>query len=285
MATAAKRETQVQLATLERWVASLCQLPGVEVIWLEGSLVDDRANPWSDIDLRLGITDDAYDQLWVNNRSAIMEGLGEYLYLWNEAFIRAVTGEGIIVELAARKVSELPAKELYEWKILFNRLPDGPHFTKLPERSIAESWPCPPVTVNDVRERTKLVIHYMANVPQDFHSGEVCAAAYTLNNLRDELFGIMYQRIGVRYGKRNKELSRIFPPDFIADLKSTYTQEGESALDLPALAAAQIRTFAALGKHLKALSDQLGGGFEPAWFARLFEKVTTDLSLFIPSGG
>ena len=37
------------------------------------------------------------------------------------------------------------------------------------------------------------------------------------------------------------------------------------------------RTFAALGKHLEALSDQVGGGFEPEWFRRLFERAQRDL--------
>lgn len=73
----------------------------------------------------------------------------------------------------------------------------------------------------------------------------------------------MYRRLGIRYPTRGKELTKIFPSDFISDLESTYTQAGEFALDLGAIAAAQIRTFAALGKHLQAASNQVGGGFEP----------------------
>ena len=40
---------------LERWVASLDQLPAVQVVWLTGSLVDGRGDRGSDIDLRIGI--------------------------------------------------------------------------------------------------------------------------------------------------------------------------------------------------------------------------------------
>jgi hypothetical protein len=75
-------EAQQRLA--ERWVTSLAQLPAVEVIWLEGSLVDDRANPWSDIDLRIAIADDAYELLWQDNRAAVMEGLGEHRFLFSQ---------------------------------------------------------------------------------------------------------------------------------------------------------------------------------------------------------
>jgi hypothetical protein len=231
MDTAPQREAEAQHRLVERWVASLSQLPPVQVIWLEGSLVDNRANPWSDIDLRVAVTDEAYPQLWETDRALLLEGLGAYLFLWNKGFVRAITAEGIIVELAVRKVSELSSRELYEWKFLLNRLPGGPpQFVKLPKRPAAETWPGPPVSVEDVSQRTRLIVHYMANAPQDFYSGEVCAAAYTLNCLRHELFEAMYQRVGIRFGKRNKELSRIFPPDFLEDLKSTYTQAGQSAL-------------------------------------------------------
>jgi hypothetical protein len=277
-----KHDTEAQNQVLQRWVASLAGLPEVEVAWLEGSLANDTANPWSDIDLRIGIADDAYNSLWGQNRALILQGLGEYLLLWNKGFVRALTAEGVIVELAARKVSELPSQEVYEWKLLLNRLPGGlPGFEQRPKLSPAEAWPAAAVSVEDVNQRARLIIHYMANAPQDSSSGEVCAAAYTLNCLREYLFEVMYQRLGIRTGKRNKELSRIFPPEFMADLMGTYTQAGQSALDLPAIAAAQLRTFAALGKHLQSLSDQVGGGFEPVWYPRLYSKVTRDLQQFM----
>src|SRR5258708_5565083 len=92
---------------VEQWTGALSQIPEVNVIWLEGSLVGDRANPWSDIDLRVGLADAAYHQLWEEDRSPLLQGLGEHLRLWDKGFVRAVTAEGIVVELAARKTSEL----------------------------------------------------------------------------------------------------------------------------------------------------------------------------------
>src|SRR5438094_433068 len=135
MSTTPQRDAEGQHRLVERWVASLAQLPAVQVIWLEGSLVDDRANPWSDIDLRVAVTDEGYAQLWETDRAPLLAGLGEYLLLWNKGFVRAVTAEGIIIELAVRKVSELASKELYEWKFLLSRLPTGPpQFHQLPKR-------------------------------------------------------------------------------------------------------------------------------------------------------
>jgi hypothetical protein len=267
-----------QQRLLGRWVDSLSQLPAVEVIWLEGSLVDNRANPWSDIDLRIAVADEAYNQLWEQNRSSLLEGLGEHLVLWDSGFVRAVTAEGIIVELAVLRTSELEGQQLYEWKFLLNRLPNGLlHFQKLPERSTAETWPSPPVTVDDVRRKTNVMIHMLALAPQDFYRGERLAAAYTLDFVRSVLFQTMYQRLGIRFSKRAKELSQIFPADFLADLESTYMKGGESALEPTAVAAALTRTFAALRKHLHAQSEQVGGGFEPEWFDRLFTKMRDDI--------
>jgi predicted nucleotidyltransferase len=282
MSAAQPHYAELQHAVLDRWVASLAQLPAVRVIWLEGSLVDGRANPWSDIDLRLGIDDEAYEAQWEKDRSDLLEGLGEHLLLWDRGFVRALTTDGIIVELGALKTSELEGRELYEWKVLFDRRPEEPPaFKKLPERSTAETWPGPPVTVEDVHNRTLFILHSLAIAAQDFWRGETCAQAFTLDYLRSELFQILYQRLGIRFAKRNKELSRIFPAEFIEDLKSTYTQPGQSALDPAAIAAAQVRTLSALGKHLQALSDQVGGGFEAEWYPRLLARLTRDLSRLV----
>ena len=87
-----------------------------------------------------------------------------------------------------------------------------------------------------------------------------------------------------RFAKRNKELSQIFPAEFVEDLKATHTRDGEAALDPAALAAAQLRTFAALGKHLRALGEQVGGGFEGEWWERMEARVREDLGQWAQSG-
>jgi hypothetical protein len=282
MSTATQRDAEAQHRLVERWMTSLAQLPAVQVIWLEGSLVDDRANPWSDIDLRVAVTDEGYAQLWETDRAPLLEALGEHRLLINGGFVRALTAEGIIAELLVLKASEIQGLELYEWKFLFHRAPDGPPcFKKLPMKTTAETWSGPPVSVEDVRNRTWFALYLMALIPPEFYRAETCSAAWGLEQARMELRQVMYQRLGIRFSKRAKELSQIFPPDFIEDLESSYTRAGQSALDPAAMAAAQVRTFTALGKHLQALSDQVGGGFEPEWYPRLLAKLTRDLSRIV----
>src|SRR3712207_6180562 len=135
MSHTVKHGAEAQRRLLERWVAALARVPSVELIWLEGSLVEDRANPWSDIDLRVCLDDAGYETLWEaeEGRASLLEGIGEHLLLWNQGFMRALTAEGIVVELAVRRASEVEGLELYEWKFLLNRRPEGlPAFRKLP---------------------------------------------------------------------------------------------------------------------------------------------------------
>ncbi len=286
MNAADEHGARAQHRFVERWVASLTQLPGVETIWLEGSLVDDRANPWSDVDLRVALADDAYEQLWMKDQASLLQGVGEYLLLVEGGFVRALTAGGFVIELLALKSSEIGSLELYEWKLLFDCRPGGPPaFRKLPARSTAETWPGPPVSVDDIHSRTKFALYMMAMVSSDLYRGEACAAAWTLELLRDQLRQVMYQRLGIRFSKRAKEVSQIFPPEFIADLRTTYTEAGPSPLDLAASATALIRTFAVLGKHLLALSDQAGGGFEPEWYGYMFEKLKLDLREYVSGEG
>jgi hypothetical protein len=63
-------------------------------------------------------------------------------------------------------------------------------------------------------------------------------------------------------------------------LLATYQRGGASALDVPALAAAYGRLFDVLERHFQALSDQVGGGFERAWYRRLSAQIKQELSPF-----
>ncbi len=92
---------------LSQWLESLARLPAVEAVWLEGSMGRGQANPASDIDLRISLADTAYTELWETDRGPLLRGLGEYLLLEN-TFVRALTAEGIIVDLWAYRTSELP---------------------------------------------------------------------------------------------------------------------------------------------------------------------------------
>ena len=274
-----------QKALLDRWMKSLIKLPQIDVIWLEGSLVNGgRANPVSDIDIRFGIRDDAYEQLWGEDPTPLLEGMGEYFPLvWPWRLLTAL--EGLVVEIMAFRTSELGGKELFEWEILFSRMPEGePKFKNLPKRSLAETWPDEEeITVEKVQNLTKSYLLMLAHAPTSFHNGEFHSTHLMLDWMRIELFKIMYLRTGIRFPKRSKHLSEVFPEEFVKDLEETYAEENQSFRDLSSVAEALLRSFKVLGKHLEALSSQAGGGFEPEWYYRLYNQTREELRPFLRS--
>ena len=272
-----------QKALLDRWMESLIAIPELDLIWLEGSLVGgQRANPVSDIDIRFGIADDAYERLWREDPTPLLEGMGEFLPLaWHWRFLTAA--EGLIVEIMAFRTSELDGKELYEWDVLFSRLPEGkPEFVKLPERPPAESWPeKEELTAETVRKLTNGYLLMLAHAPASFHNGEFQSSCLTLDWVRIELLKVMYRRIGLAFPKRSKHLSEVLPKDFIEDLNETRIEAGRSPRDTSSVAEALLRTFKVVGRHLQALSDQAGGGFEAEWYDRLYGQTAEELRSFI----
>jgi hypothetical protein len=157
---------------------------------------------------------------------------------------------------------------------LLNRLPPGqPAFEKLPSLPPAQVWseeePLNPVWV---WRRTEIALTVMANAPGAFYNGEWQSAKFTLDDQRTELLKLMYRRVGIYFAKRFKHLSEVLPPEFQRDLASTYQPEG-MPLDTFALAVTTVQLCAVYGKHLQALSQAAGGGFEPAWYWRLHAQT------------
>ena len=265
-----------QRLLLGRWLEHLQQIPEVMVVWLEGSLVDERrANPGADIDVRLALSDEAYARLWQADKQQILAGLGPILRLIDADWMRALTVEGIVVEIAVYRASELDNLQLSEWEILFNRLPAGKVlFRQRPPMSPAETWPeQQPLTTEVVWRKTEVALVVMANSPGPFYNGEWHSAKFALDDGRSELIKLMYRRVGIYYAKRYKHLSEVLPPDYLADLEYTYQETGQAPLAPRSLAAATLRLFAMTGKHLQALSDQAGGGFAPEWYWRLHSQT------------
>ena len=228
-------------ALLDRWVESLKQIPAVDVIWLDGSLTDDkRANPGSDLDIRFGIRDDAYKQLWGEDPTPLLEGMGEYFPLvWPWRLLTAV--EGIVIEIMALRTSELEGKEFYEWVILFSRLPDGkPVFHKIPQKPASDTWPeKEKLTVEKLRSLSCIYLNELSRIPGSFYNGEILSAWASHDWIREELLKIFYMRSSVQFSARSKHFSEVLHPDFLSDLGSTYRYLGESALT-PATAASAI---------------------------------------------
>lgn len=269
-------------ALIDRWAGALSRFPEVDAVWLEGSLVDGRAAPGSDIDLRLAIADDAYERLWLADRAALLAGLGE-CHLLLDTFVRALTADGIVVEAWAHRTGALPSLALHHWQFVFCRLPGGePEFRRLPALSAAETWPDPePLTVQAVRDLTNMWLLSLATAPATLHRGEVHSARFVLDGRRESLVRLMYRRVGLAFSKRYQHFSQVLPAPFLADLERTHLPAGSAPLDRAAIAAAFLGLFDVAGRHLQALSDRAGGGFEPHWYARLYGQVAAELAPFL----
>jgi len=278
------QQSATQWQIIERWIAALTLIPEVDVVWLEGSLVDNRNPvPGADIDIRIALADAAYERLWAADKTAILAGLGNILRLIDRDWIRAVTQAGVIVELAVFKTSALDGLALHDWEILFSRLPAGqPNFVKLPALSPAEQWSetqdCTPAFV---WRQTEMIMTALANCPAPFYNDELDSAKFTLDESRVTLIKLMYRDVGVYFAKRYKHFSTLLTPECLHDLRSTYLRPGAEPVEPAALAAATLQTYAMLGKYLARLSQRYGGGFEPTWYALLLQRVQAMLAAVI----
>ena len=88
--------------------------PRIEALWLEGSLATGGADPFSDIDAYLAVTDSAFDEVW-GERQALLGRLGDML-VWSPATfpgltaVHALIGGGARLDLFFEKASEAPGK-------------------------------------------------------------------------------------------------------------------------------------------------------------------------------
>ncbi|MEZ4863330.1 MAG: nucleotidyltransferase domain-containing protein [Caldilineaceae bacterium] len=273
--------TRKQWTILERWVAVLQQLPEVDLVWLEGSLASGRGNAGSDIDLRLALADHAYTQLWETDRTPLLAGLGDYC-LVETRYVRAITADAVTVEAAAVKRSEVNGCELYEWEILFSRLPAGePHFRKLPPRPTAEVWAAwEELTPAVVQGLFNIFLTTLVQVPAIFYSGEWHSAIFQLDRMRTELIKLMYRRLNIGYSSRYKHFSEFMPPAWCEQFLQTYVQGDPAKLEPPALARAYMRLLELWGEHLQVLGEEAGGGFDAAWFFLIQRQVIAQLEQF-----
>ena len=182
--------TARQWELIRRWLADLKEIPALDVVWLEGSLANGRGTPYSDIDIRFAIADEEYEQLWsgpaeqendawdpleARGPTRLLAGLGEYLLL-ETAFVRALTSDGLLVEAGAVPTSQTDGLVLYEWEILFSRLPAGaPAFRRAPKLPPDQVWPeTEALTPASVWQRAKMLLLMMLHTPDDAaHAGRL----------------------------------------------------------------------------------------------------------------
>jgi hypothetical protein len=86
--------------------------PRVEALWLQGSLATGQADPFSDIDAYLGVSDASFDEVW-GERAALLERLGGVL-AWSLATtpglmaVHALMTGGARLDLFFEKASAAP---------------------------------------------------------------------------------------------------------------------------------------------------------------------------------
>ncbi len=266
---------------LKRWLRSLRPIPEIDLVWLEGSLSEERANPASDLDLKLGIADGAFERVWVRERDAILAGLGECFPLVEAEWSRVLTEEGLVVELGAFPTGELHRVSVWDIIVLFSRLEGELPLRKNEDRDPAHAWPDPeelnPAAVHEI---TKITLLALAHVPGPFFNRELCSAKFVLDRARIGLLSIMYRRLGVRFPKRYKHFSMVLPREFLNDYEATHVSKQASPLELKVLAKETLLVFKAIGKHLKQLAVQAGGGFDAYWYERLFDQVNDQMKPF-----
>ena len=287
-----------QWSLIHRWLTDLKKIPALDLVWLEGSLADGRGSPYSDIDIRFAIADDEFELLWqrpmqeanaasdplkARGPTALLAGLGDYLLL-ETTFVRALTSDGLLVEAGAVPTSQAGGKALFEWEILFSRLPDGaPAFRKSPMLPAHKVWPeREPLTPASVWQRTKFLHLMMLHTPAVFHNEELQSVLISLDLARNDLLKLMWRRAGLSFGKRAKHMSEIFPPSWLTALNHTYPTDPTV---LPTLAAPLLRIYALQAEHLRELSAAAGGGFPVNWFERQFAWLTRELDSILGDSG
>jgi hypothetical protein len=98
------------LAALSAWAETD---PRIEALWLQGSLATGHADPFSDIDAYLAVTDSAFDEVW-GERETALGRLGRVL-VWSPATVPGVTAVHALMDGGARldlffeKASAAPA--------------------------------------------------------------------------------------------------------------------------------------------------------------------------------
>ena len=290
--------TSRQWSLIRRWLTDLKKIPALDLVWLEGSLADGRGSPYSDIDIRFAIADEEFEQLWqrpiqeaneasdplkAKGPTALLAGLGDYLLL-ETTFVRALTSDGLLVEAGAISTSQTDERELYEWEILFSRLPVGaPVFRQAPKLPPHEVWPeSQPLTPAFVWQRAKLLLLMMLHTPAVFYNRELHSVLFALDLARSDLLKLMWRRAGLSFGKRAKHMSEIFPTKWLTSLNETFPTE---PIVLQTLGTPLLRTYLLQAEHLRELALAAGGGFPVDWFERQFSWLSLELDKILVDKG
>lgn len=274
------RTATKQRALLDSWIAFLSKFEEIELIWIEGSLIDpERENPGSDIDIRFAIRDDAFEDLWDSNRYKIFDFFEETLQI---APFRFLTDEGILIEYDAFLSSEVNELKLFEWEILLNRLETGQPKFQRDSTTGAAKWPYPQQTNEKfVTIHTQEVMRTLSIASTPFFRATPHAALFSLDLLKMNLAHFLYWRAGIKPFRRFKHLQQIFTAEILADFEYVQFKPGENALDYCSIAKATLRTFEMLIKYVEIMHQEVDIDFPEKWMNLLFKKLASELQPFV----
>jgi len=116
-------------AARERALGALMELargePGIEALWLQGSLADGLSDPLSDIDAYVAVRDDAFDDLYAR-RAAFVATIAPPL-AWSDATtpgltaVHALIAGPVKLDLFFERVSALGAQKRPAVRVLFDK--------------------------------------------------------------------------------------------------------------------------------------------------------------------
>ena len=254
---------------ISNWVDHLKQLDYVLAVWLEGSLSFDRGHLSSDIDIRI-VIEDAY------RFEDVLPNIGERISVNESGFIRAITPDGIVIDLDIYDPITARGMRVEHYKMLFSKAGDFPLEDHSLHHVLGSPYISFPYSQLSPQNLSQMMIDFtvvMAALPSMFYINEYHSAALQADLSRIDLVKVMYHVVGIRYAKLYKHLSEVMPERILLDLRSTYGD-----YETPkAIARTLITIFDLIGKYMQELGDKIGGGFDPSWYWRIYGNIVSQL--------
>lgn len=246
---------------VDRAVEKLKGLPGLQAIWLTGSLARGDVVPGSDIDIHIALEVVQYTAIWTNrgSRQRIIECFEPCVVSVNGDFLRLLTAEGVVVDCGVHRAEQLESLKVNEMKVLY-------HFLRTPlpqvvEHNMRAQYPAEPMTAEQLRQLEIDLLVVLAAVPSMFHRHEWDSAKFQLDLLRVELIKLMYHQRHIRYAVRYKHFSEFLPRETLA---YTYSDPHRRTL---------AQAYGHLVDLLREILVSLPGHYQPGHYNKLFETV------------
>ena len=268
-----------QLQILSEWVKNLSQIDNVVIVWIEGSIAQERGHPASDIDMRIAVREypdpDYYRILLApvgNYELSVIDHSGS---IGEKIFVRVLTHSGIVIDLDIFMADILGQLSLPPHKILFSRV-NHFQFDSLPIKFPNQIWPAKSISPDTVHKMMVDLLVVMTSVPSMFYWGQSDSAIFQLDLVRIEIIKLLYALHGISHFNRYKHMSELFSEHHLNKLRLTYP----TALNGHSVARSFIYCYKVIGEYLELLSNQIGGGFDPGLYWSVYGGVMKQLEQF-----